>query len=478
MLYSKSECGVLMRRMDWTQTPLGEPAGWPAELRTIVSIALGSTQPMLIVWGPEQTVLYNDGYAAMCGMRHPAAMGRPFRELWFDIWDQVEPIIDAAYAGVSTSMDDISFVMHRNGYPEETHFSFSYTPVRDSQGVVLGMFCACTETTREVAQQKRLAQDQDRLRQIFEGAIGAVAITAGPEHRFSFANADYQLLTGNRDLLGRPVAEALPEVVEQGFITLLDQVFTSGVPYRGRVTRVDLQRMPGQPLDHRVVDFLYHPIRDADDRISGIFVQALDVTEHHRVNQELGHRLKNQLTLVQAIANMTFRSTDDIDEARDVLMNRIAVLSRAHDTIIAGEVQGATIGEVVRSVTAVQADMAGRRLVLDGPDMRIAPRPALSLALILHELMTNAVKYGALSVAAGQVAIRWQVDGAGAAQRFRLVWQESGGPPVTAPEHAGAGTALIEGGLNGVADGQVDLDYAPDGLRCTLCADLATLQIE
>ncbi|TGN37464.1 histidine kinase, partial [Klebsiella oxytoca] len=87
-------------------------------LKTLVGVMLGSQQPMLIVWGEAHITLYNDGYAPMCGARHPHALGRPFDEVWHDIWDQVEPILSRAYAGEATHMDDISFTMHRNGYPE------------------------------------------------------------------------------------------------------------------------------------------------------------------------------------------------------------------------------------------------------------------------------------------------------------------------------------------------------------------------
>lgn len=151
------ECGALLRAMDWRTTPLPPPAAWPSSLRTLVAVMLGSQQPMLVVWGRELTTLYNDGYAAMCGARHPGALGGRFDDLWFEIWDQVRPIVEAAYAGRPTRMDDIRFVMTRNGYPEETHFAFSYTPVRDDSGAVAGFFCACTETTEQVSAQKATA---------------------------------------------------------------------------------------------------------------------------------------------------------------------------------------------------------------------------------------------------------------------------------------------------------------------------------
>jgi PAS domain-containing protein len=191
VLSGGDECGRLLRELDWSKNPLGPPASWPKELRTLVSVMLGSSQPVLIVWGNEQTTLYNDGYAAMCGSRHPAALGNPFSELWFEIWDQVEPILANAYRGIGTRMDDIQFTMFRNGFPEETHFSFSYTPVRNEEGAVLGMFCVCAETTDQVLGRRREEIERDRLKQMFEQAPAVIAMLEGPDHVFAFANRAY-----------------------------------------------------------------------------------------------------------------------------------------------------------------------------------------------------------------------------------------------------------------------------------------------
>jgi PAS domain-containing protein len=149
--------GALMRARDWSASPLGPPGCWPQPLRTLVGIMLASTQPMFVAWGPARAMLYNDGYAPMCGARHPWALGRPFDEVWSDILADVGPIMDRAYAGESTSMDDIRFVMHRHGHPEEAHFAFSYTPVRGEDGAVAGVFCACIETTGRVLAERRQA---------------------------------------------------------------------------------------------------------------------------------------------------------------------------------------------------------------------------------------------------------------------------------------------------------------------------------
>ena len=152
--------------LDWAATPLGRPEDWPEALRVLTGVMLGSRQPMFVAWGPERIMLYNDGYAPLLGQRHPAALGNRFADVWSDILDAVGPIMDAAYAGQGTHMDDIAFTMHRHGYPEETHFAFSYTPVRDEAGVVRGMFCACTETTEQVMAARARLEAEDALQQL------------------------------------------------------------------------------------------------------------------------------------------------------------------------------------------------------------------------------------------------------------------------------------------------------------------------
>ncbi|WP_172123614.1 MULTISPECIES: HWE histidine kinase domain-containing protein [unclassified Devosia] len=485
ILKDGGECGALLRAIDWTVHPLGVPSAWPPELRTLVGVMLGSVQPMLILWGPQHTVLYNDSYAAMCGDRHPEALGRPFQQLWFDIWNEVLPIIDAAYAGRGTSMDDIEFTMHRKGYPEETHFAFSYTPVRNSEGRIVGIFCACQETTSEVLMRRRELQERERFLQVFELTLGAIAVLSGPDHVITVANADYQMLVGRRDIVGKPVSEALPEVVNQGFVELLDEVYRSGVAHLGRGTPVKLQRKPGGAIEQRIIDFLYQPLRDLHGQVDAIFVHAIDVTERIEADQqqsllrsELGHRMKNQLALVQAIVNQTLRTAPDIPTAAKSLGDRVQVLAGAHDLLIAGETGSATVGEIVRKLVRLHDDGAQSRFRLSGETIEVASRPALSLSLILHELSTNAVKYGALSGGEGYVKVGWGRQDSPEGERFVLDWEEVGGPPVSVPRTVGSGSRLIRAGLAGTIDGKVALEFAPQGVRCTISADLESFQLE
>lgn len=464
---------------------MGVPERWPVELQALVNVMLGSLQPMLMVWGPQQITIYNDGYAAMCGNRHPAAFGHPFHDLWFDIWDQVNPIITAAYNGQGTSMDDIEFTMHRKGYPEETHFSFSYTPVRDPWGTVLGMFCACAEITSEVIIRRQETSQQERFRQIFQLSPGGIATLVGPNHVFEFANEEYYSMIGTgRNIIGKPVAEAVSEVVRQGFVDILDNVYKTGQPFVARGISVELNRGPAGEKQSRYIDLTYQAVRDPLGTITGILVQAQDVTErlaeekHNAlVSHELGHRLKNQLAMVQAIASQTLRSAPDMVSARRTLTDRIAVLANAHDTIVQGGLGTSKVHKLVNQMMAVHDDPARSRFDVDGPNLRIGSRPSLSLSLILHELATNATKYGSLSTSEGRVAVTWNIIGPDR-DRFELLWAESGGPITQLPEKEGAGTRLVKAGLAGVADSQVEMNYEPSGLRCRISSDLTSFQQE
>ncbi|HYF06961.1 MAG TPA: ATP-binding protein, partial [Acetobacteraceae bacterium] len=155
-LAGSGEMGAIMRAHDWSASPLGWPETWPQSLRAIVALMINSKYPMFVAWGPELAFLYNDGYRPIFGAKHPAALGLPFRQVWSEIWDDIWPLIERALSGEATWSEDLRLVMHRNGYPEDTWYTFSYSPVRDESGGIAGMFCACTETTGKVLGERRL----------------------------------------------------------------------------------------------------------------------------------------------------------------------------------------------------------------------------------------------------------------------------------------------------------------------------------
>ncbi|KKB80355.1 hypothetical protein VW35_08170 [Devosia soli] len=477
------ELGELIRNYDWATTPLGAPSTWPGSLRTLVQVMLTSKQPMFIAWGPERTMLYNDGYAPMCTTRHPWALGKPFAEVWADIIEDVGPIMDAAYAGTPTYMDDIEFQMMRNGRPTETHFSFGYTPVHDETDQVAGMFCTALEITSEVISGRMRGQELDRIRTLLEQAPSFMAVLTGPEHRFEITNAAYRQLIGHRDVIGKTVREAFPDIDGQGFYELLDKVFTTGETFVGRSMQIELQHTPGGPVQNGYLNFVYQPMYDEAGRINGIFVEGSDVTDLKKaelalvesiatqqvLSGELQHRIKNSLAMVAAIAAQTLRG-EDIADRRQLFSSRLSALATAHDILTTRTWTTASLREVVEGALLPHLPNEQRVSVL-GRHIDLNPKQALSMALAIHELATNAAKYGALSTPTGIVSISWDFIAAEDEQRFVFRWAENGGPEVREPSRAGFGSRLITKVLASDFGGEVSIDYAPEGVRCVLETD-------
>ncbi|RZA19404.1 MAG: PAS domain S-box protein [Lysobacteraceae bacterium] len=266
----------MMREHDWSQSPLGAPASWPQSLRSVVSLMLRSKFPMFVAWGSSLGFLYNDPYAEILGSKHPTAIGRPFKEIWSEIWGDISGLVDRALAGEASFMENLPLTMRRKGYEEATWFTFSYSPVVNEQGDVAGMYCACTETTANVLSERmRVAQNQ-RLTSLFEQAPGLFAVTRGRSHVYEIANPAYFDFVGRQGILGLSVRDALPEL-DQRFIDQLTEVFDSGIPYIGRRIPVGLKR--GDRMEDRIVDFVFQPIVDDAGRVDGIFIQGTDITE-------------------------------------------------------------------------------------------------------------------------------------------------------------------------------------------------------
>ncbi|NEU14919.1 PAS domain-containing protein [Methylobacterium sp. BTF04] len=210
--------------------------------------------------------------------------------------------------------------------------------------------------------------------------------------------------------------------------------------------------------------------------IAGI---SLDITDRKRVEdhrdllaKELAHRVKNTLATVQSIIRHTLRTSASLEDAEALLESRIVALAAAHEVLIRDTWEGATLGDVVavalRPFGAEQAD----RFTFDGPVVQLTSRVALAFAMALHELATNAVKYGAFSTDVGRVLLMWDIlDGVGS-DRLRFRWQETGGPPVLSPTRTGFGTRMIERALAVEIGGAADIAYHPAGIHFTAVAPL------
>ena len=311
---------ALVLSHDWSKTPLGPSTKWSPSLRLIVDIMMVSGFPMALRWGPDFVLIYNDGYKPILGDKHPRALGLPFRDAWPEVQPRLGPLHEEILAGKNPGIfaEDLPLRIQRYGDAwEEARFTVSYSPTPDptAPSGVGGVLVTAVETTERVriesalrdaeaalrhsnqalqeereevkATNRRLLAETEGLRRLFEQAPGFMAVLGGPDHVFTLANASYLKLVGNREVVGLPVREALPEVVGQGFLQLLDGVFTSGQPYVGRDVRAQLQQTPGGPAEERSLDFVYQPITADDGSVTGIFVQGHDLTDLMRAEAAL-----------------------------------------------------------------------------------------------------------------------------------------------------------------------------------------------
>jgi PAS domain S-box-containing protein len=336
------EMAGLIRMHDWDGSPLGPPAAWPPALQTTVDLMLASQFPMFVAWGAERCLEYNDAYSSILGKKHPQALGMPFRLAWSEIWHEVGPIADLAFANQPSYFKDLPIQMERNGYPELTYFTFSYSGVHGAGGTIEGMFCVCQETTAAVLAEAQRVDELERMRQLFQQAPGFTAMLRGPQHTFEMANTSYLQLTGFRDLLGKSVRSALPELAGQGFYELLDRVYATGEPYVATGMPVKLQRKPDDPLEDVFVTFVYQPIIGRDGSVTGIFVEGSEVTEQYLAQRNLAHNIERleeverrqafQLELADRIRDLA--EPDEITAAAsEILGSRLGV-----DRVIYAEV--------------------------------------------------------------------------------------------------------------------------------------------
>ena len=264
----------LFESHDWAATPLGPMAVWPLHLRKSVEFMMDTPQPMFVLWGADKTFLFNEAFLPILGSRWPDALGESLPRLWRDVWPGLEPFAEAAMSGRGGLVDDVPLPTWASQYRETRYYTFSYTPVRGLGGEVVGAACICTDTTAKVLSASSAARERNALIRLFENAPGFIAMTEGPDHLFTFANVAYLSFVGVPDVVGRTVAEAMPEIAAQGFIDLLDQVYSTGEPFHARGVPIDVGRG-----DIRFANFVYEPVRNDEGAVVGLFCEGFDITE-------------------------------------------------------------------------------------------------------------------------------------------------------------------------------------------------------
>lgn len=341
-----------IRCYDWSSNPLGFPEDWPPVLKTAASLALNSHFPKCIVWGTDLIAIPNDAFRPIVGLKGDI-LGRSFRDIWEEAWDEIGPFAEKAFAGQATYIEDFPLTINRNGHAEQAYFTFCYSPIRDENGLVRGMMDTVIETTAKIEAQRQA----------------------------------------------------------------------------------------------------------------------------HLINQELAHRTKNGLAVISAIVKQTFRTGGTPEAVQRSITQRIGALADAQAVLTRSETSQSDLRDILADALKPFCTGASEHQfhLEGGPPVTLSSQQSLTLALALHELATNALKYGALATPQGRIHITWQTGAAGSDTSFNFIWTETCAHPVRKPARRGFGSYIIETALAHDFGGHAAAEYLPTGLRFKLTTQMRRL---
>jgi two-component sensor histidine kinase len=523
------EMGAAIRDFDWTATELGPPDRWPRTLKTCLRIMLASRQPMWVWWGEELINFYNDAYLSIIGGKHPHALGQPARKVWAEIWDQIHERIGAAMRGEASYSEAELLVMQRNGYREETYYTFSFSPVPDDEGGIGGIVCANSDDTDRVIGARQLALlreiasrtwEADSVEEVY--ALSAKALACDPR------DMPFAMIYGLEDdgIRGRlrstsgiaPGHAAAPEtiVLERGALWPIGDVVRGSGPILVCLGE-KFGSLPKGPWNDVAQDALILPLSiSADAAPRGVLILAAN--PYRRRGDDIFEKFATLVARQIAVAAVnieTFEAERERGKFAESLALEIEHRRRIerHQNLLLDELNH----RVKNTLATVQA-MATQTLkgVEAGPrDTFLARLFALSSQ---HDLLTLDNWEGASFEGVVRRALRpWReagrarftVEGPGVhldtkralalgmvfhelasnaakygalsnaagmvkvswslepdAKQLKLRWEEGGGPRVLKPPRRGFGLRLIEQGLGREISGKVRLDFREAGLLC------------
>lgn len=463
----KGEMGELIRSLDWASTDMGPISEWPLCLRSALQVMLPAQAQIVMFWGPEFIAFYNDAYAPTIGDKHPRALGRPAQENWAELWSDLGPLLQSVLdTGETVSAKDRPFYIERHGYPEIAYFDISYSPIRDDSEMVRGVFCIVSETT-----ERRLAVEVERKLAAIVATSQDAILSTDDALRITSWNVGAENLYGYvaKEVIGRSVTFMIPEDRRNEEHEILTRIRAGE-----RVAPFETKRLhkTGRLID---VSISVSPIVEEYGRVIGASKIARDIGDRKEAERlqkiladEIRHRVKNIFATVLAVARQTFNKASDPFAAMEIFEGRLLSMTRAHELLHRDSWDGARLLEIVEQAIAPYEK---ERFQVSGPEARLPSRVALALSMALHELATNAVKYGSLVMSSGMVSITWQFCST-SPRIVELRWKESGGPQVSKPTKRGFGSKLVQKVLSAEFSGDVVLEFAPDGVLCILKAPL------
>jgi PAS domain S-box-containing protein len=350
-------------------------------------------------------------------------------------------------------------------------FSLYIEATKNLDDEINGIRCAAADITRIRSlegEQRRLAEELRNALHRYEIALRGSNVTVfTQDHDLRYTSISNAFLGRRVDqIVGLTDDDVVPVSDRPTIVKLKQQALSTGEP-------VDAELRLKGPTASRWYDFHFEPLRDAEGRVVGLTCAAVDITErkageeHLRLlMRELTHRSKNLLAVIQALARQTSRHAGSLDSFLEEFGARLQALSRSHDLLVQEEWHSAGLRDLVRSQLGHYIDRDDSQISIEGPAIHLKPEAAQSLGLALHELAVNAAKYGALSTPEGHVDVIWDESEPGNGIVIR--WIERGGPAVERPKKHGFGTMAIQRNLSRSLEADVDLNFAQDGVSCTI----------
>ncbi len=320
------EMGGRIRNYDWENSSLGNPAGWKQSLLTTLSIILNSKFPMFLFWGPDKICFYNDAYRPSLGDdgKHPFALGKKAIDVWPEIWQLIGPMIDDVFRGEDATWSEDQLVpIERNGKLEDVYWTFSYSPVKDEEGKISGVFVTCTETTQKVITLKKLQSSENSFRDLIKySSVGSCLLT-GIEMTVSLINDTMISYWGKgQNVTGRRLKEILPELKEQNIFEILQGVYASNTSYKANEALINLLVNEEQTSDY--FDFVFNPVSSADGVVYGIVGSAVKVTEKVLARKKIENSEQRFKNLIEeaSVASCLYLGRDMIIEvANKAILN-------------------------------------------------------------------------------------------------------------------------------------------------------------
>ena len=305
-----------IRAHDWSATTIGAIASWPQSLKTIAAFLLDSPLPIVLLWGADGVMLYNDAYSVFA--RGTEKLGKKVADGWPEVADFNANVMRVGLSGRTLAYRDQELTLHRNGRSEQVWMNLDYSPVRDDSGRPAGVIAIVVETTQRVLADRRASAEQERQRQMLQQMPGFVAMLSGPDLVFAYVNDAYVAISERTEFIGRRFRDVFTDITGQGFYELFEGVFRTG---RGVVIRGMEVRLHGRE-QIQYIDFAVEPMRDAAGTVVGLFVGGYETTDLHRANEasrasetrlrELNANLERQVIERTLARGLAWKVTPDL----------------------------------------------------------------------------------------------------------------------------------------------------------------------